>query len=54
MKPRRVGISMADDVRKIVTDGDRVFFAVNDGRVRSFAANSTLSTQVNLLLTFGK
>ncbi|HEX5172408.1 MAG TPA: FG-GAP-like repeat-containing protein [Cyclobacteriaceae bacterium] len=41
VKPYRAGISLSDDVRKIVTIGDRVFFAINDGRVKSFTVNPT-------------
>jgi hypothetical protein len=36
VKPAATGISMTDDVRKILVVADRVFFAINNGRVKSF------------------
>ena len=41
VRPHLSGISLSHDVRKIVTTGDRVFFGINDGRIRSFTLNST-------------
>ncbi len=36
VKPATAGISMTDDVRKILVVDDRAFFAINNGKVKSF------------------
>jgi len=36
IKPSSNGISISDDVRRIIRDGNHVFFVINNGRVRSF------------------
>jgi hypothetical protein len=36
VKPTITGVSLTDDVRKIIVAADRVFFGINNGKVKSF------------------